>query len=210
MTAFEPFPKIPRLRRDCIITEKLDGTNAQVYIRPADEDESGYMAALESGIDTQIEVDGVPAYIRAGSRTRYLHHGGKQDNFGFGMWVFQNAHELAKLGFGRHFGEWYGVGIQRGYELAERRFALFNVHRWNWDPNRPACCGVVPKLGTDTTPFSSDIVDNALNYLRTYGSVAVPGYLKPEGVVVYLPAAKQLFKVLLENDDKPKAKGHQQ
>ena len=29
---FEPFPKIARLSRPCVITEKIDGTNAQIYI----------------------------------------------------------------------------------------------------------------------------------------------------------------------------------
>jgi hypothetical protein len=31
---FKEFQKIPRLRRDCVITEKLDGTNAQICIVP--------------------------------------------------------------------------------------------------------------------------------------------------------------------------------
>jgi hypothetical protein len=29
---FEPFPKLARLARECVVTEKLDGTNAQVKI----------------------------------------------------------------------------------------------------------------------------------------------------------------------------------
>jgi hypothetical protein len=29
---FQAFPKIPRLVRDCVITEKLDGTNASIII----------------------------------------------------------------------------------------------------------------------------------------------------------------------------------
>jgi hypothetical protein len=31
-TEFVPFPKIKRLFRDVIVTEKLDGTNGQIYI----------------------------------------------------------------------------------------------------------------------------------------------------------------------------------
>ena len=34
---FQPFSKIARLNRDCVITEKLDGTNAQVHVVPAAE-----------------------------------------------------------------------------------------------------------------------------------------------------------------------------
>ena len=31
-TEIQTFNKIPRLSRDCVITEKLDGTNAQILI----------------------------------------------------------------------------------------------------------------------------------------------------------------------------------
>ena len=31
---FVPFPKMARLRRDILITEKIDGTNAQIVIVP--------------------------------------------------------------------------------------------------------------------------------------------------------------------------------
>lgn len=31
-TQFVSFPKMPRLHREIVITEKLDGTNAQVYL----------------------------------------------------------------------------------------------------------------------------------------------------------------------------------
>ena len=34
MIEFKSFPKIPRLFRDCVITEKLDGTNGIVHIQP--------------------------------------------------------------------------------------------------------------------------------------------------------------------------------
>ena len=33
---------------------------------------------------------------------------------------------------GRHFGEWWGSGIQRGYGLDEKTFSLFNAYRWGW------------------------------------------------------------------------------
>jgi hypothetical protein len=40
--------------------------------------------------------------------------------------------------------------------------------------------------------------------LRLDGSYAAPGYMKPEGIVVYHTAAKQMFKVTIENDEQPK------
>lgn len=172
---FVPFPKIPRLKRGCIITEKLDGTNAQIVI-----DEDGN--------------------VRAGSRNRWITP--ENDNFGFASWVAQNKDSLLELGVGQHFGEWWGFGIQRGYGLHERRFSLFNTGRWSDPAVRPACCGVVPVLADGD--FTSTIVDETLEALKAGGSVAAPGFMKPEGVIVFMTASRHLYKVLAENDNEPK------
>ncbi len=197
MIEFVGFPKIPRLRRDCTITEKIDGTNGQVHIRTPLEE------PFEFGIDTHINIDGVPSYIRAGSRNRWLYQSGKGDNFGFGAWVTAHAHELASLGFGAHFGEWYGYGIQRGYGIDHKRFALFNTQRWGGhNPSTPACCHVVPQINVRS--FEDSVVSDALIGLLNHGSLAVPGFMQPEGIVVFMHASKTLHKVLLENDELPK------
>jgi hypothetical protein len=47
-------------------------------------------------------------------------------------------------------------------------------------------------------------VEECLARLRTGGSIAAPGFMNPEGVVVFHSAASQLFKVLLENDERAK------
>lgn len=171
---FVAFPKIPRLKRGCVITEKIDGTNAQVC----------------------VDADGS---VRAGSRNRWISVG--DDNFGFAKWVEGNVEELRKLGPGIHYGEWWGAGIQRGYGLKEKRFSLFNVSRWTTDV-RPECCGVVPLLYMGD--FTTDAVDKTLGDLVAYGSVAAPGFEKPEGVIVFMTAARHLYKVLAENDNEPK------
>lgn len=176
MITFEEFPKIPRLKRECVITEKIDGTNAQVVITEDGE-------------------------IGACSRTRVITPGKDTDNFGFAAWVQDNREELLKMGPGRHFGEWYGAGIQRTYGLTERRFALFNTARWNpQNPNKPACCEVVPILFVGALGDA----DQALQDLEKNGSKAVPGFMRPEGVVVYHAASRNLFKAVIENDDVPK------
>lgn len=114
---FIPFPKISRLSRDIIITEKIDGTNAQIYI-------------------TENEV-------LAGSRTKWITP--EQDNYGFAKWVESNEEALrTELGIGQHFGEWWGGKIQRGYGLSEKRFSLFNTSRWKDVPL--TLCSVVPVL----------------------------------------------------------------
>lgn len=182
---FQDFQKIPRLFRDCVVTEKIDGTNASVVI-------------TEDG------------QIRAGSRTRYIYpnkpkaEGQKRaevtDNYGFAAWVEAHKEELLRLGKGRHFGEWYGKGINRNYGIEEKRFALFNT-----SVDRailPNCVGVVPVLYTG--PFDLVAIREVMDGLRKNGSVAVPGWLKPEGVVVFHVAAGKLFKATLESDGKPK------
>lgn len=175
--AFEEFEKIPRLKRGCVITEKIDGTNAQIHITEAGE-------------------------ILAGSRTRYITP--KDDNFGFAKWVEANKTELMKLGPGRHFGEWWGSGVQRGYGLknGEKRFSMFNVGRWTQE-TLPSCVGLVPVLYEGT--FSSDVVDRLIQDLRDNGSKAAPGFTNPEGLIVYHAAARSMFKVTLEKDEEPKS-----
>lgn len=201
---FQEFEKIARLNREVIVTEKIDGTNGQVHIRSADG------SVLVHGYDCQIAIDGVPHYIRAGSRNRWVAHVGGDDNNGFGRWVYQHAHELAALGAGAHFGEWWGQGIQRKYGLTEKRWSLFNVGRWK-DPGDafappsavlvPLCCNVVPIIATGV---GMDCVEVALGALRKQGSFAASGFMHPEGVVAFHTAARTLFKVTLERDSEPK------
>jgi len=44
----------------------------------------------------------------------------------------------------------------------------------------------------------------ALEYLRVDGSQAVPGFMKPEGIVIWHKASGTLLKATLEGDEKPK------
>lgn len=175
---FQSFRSIPRLMRDIIITEKIDGTNAQVHI--SDDGE-----------------------IRAGSRNRWITP--EDDNFGFAAWVQAHADELLALGPGAHYGEWWGPGIQRGYGLAEKQFSLFNTHRWSDDlGDRPKCCRVVPTLYRGL--FSQEAIGQALSNLHNDGSVASPGFMRPEGICIFHVAANQLFKLTLEGDGHKGAK----
>lgn len=167
---FRGFPKLARLFRECVITEKIDGTNACVVIG-----EGGQVAAQ--------------------SRTRLITP--QSDNFGFAAWVQANEKELSELGPGYHYGEWWGPGIQRGYGLRDRVFSLFNVKRWG--ESRPACCNVVPVLYQG--PFCTERVNAILDSLRITGSIASPGFMRPEGIVVFHTASSVSFKVTLEGDE---------
>ena len=178
---FEPFQKIARLSRECTITEKIDGTNGCIFI-------------------------GDDGTFKVGSRTRWL-DATTGDNHGFMLWALQNKDDLMKLGPGRHFGEWWGSGIQRGYGLqkGEKRFSLFNTYKWSDALGaRPACCHVVPVLFNGL--FSSGAVQDAMDELVRHGSKASPGFQDPEGVIVYHHAANFYFKKTLSKDEEWKGK----
>jgi len=182
-----------RLSRECIITEKIDGTNAQILIT-----EDGQMLV--------------------GSRTRWITP--EQDNAGFARWAMEHREELLQLGPGRHFGEWWGSGIQRNYGLKEKRFSLFNVSRWcmhDEEPQRiptadprivkmqdrlPKCCHLVPELYRGE--FCTIRIEKALCDLHVYGSKASQGFSHPEGIVVYHVAGNVGFKKTIEKDNQPK------
>ncbi len=163
---FVPFPKIPRLHKECVVTEKIDGTNGLIYI--ADD-----------------------GNMFVGSRNRWL--SAESDNFGFHRWATENRDELEKLGPGRHHGEWWGSGIQRGYGLVkgEKRFSLFNVNIWN-EENKPECCYVVPTLYTGV--FDTEVIHEVMYLLTEMGSQASEGFMNPEGVMIYHSAANHYFK----------------
>jgi len=201
---FVGFPKIPRYSRECVITEKIDGTNAQIYI-PTEQDRLCNLLRVTEDNRIRLGEDRVVPFL-CGSRSRWIFP--ENDNHGFAKWAYENAEELLRLGPGRHFGEWWGQGIQRGYGLKEKRFSLFNIKRWADDAVRPACCHVVPVIvtGTFAVPVSEDktIVDVALSLLRDKGSFAAPGFMKPEGVIIYHVAGNILFKKTLEDDEKAK------
>jgi len=212
-TEFQAFPKIARYSREVIVTEKIDGTNAQVMV--VETDTIGFPC---EGAGAVFEHDGLALF--AGSRKRWITP--EADNFGFAKWVRDHAWELLTLGPGRHFGEWWGSGIQRGYglEKGEKRFSLFNVARWclhgetprqipcgdprtvNRQDALPACVGLVPVLWRGL--FDDLDTDHILADLAESGSRAAPGFMHPEGVVVFHSAGCVGFKKTLEGDGEPK------
>lgn len=213
MKKFEAFPKIPRFQREIIITEKLDGTNASVYIEEYTEPLSE--TVLPYG-EPLFFIDKFAVW--AGSRNRWISE--EDDNFGFAAWVKENAEELVGLGPGHHYGEWWGRGIQRGYGLDKRVFSLFNVGRWNIE-NLPHCCNVVPTLykgplwlepnnGSNLDgyqPFDGGLAtEAAIEYLKQHGSMAAIGFMNPEGIIIYHTAGNVLFKQTLEKDNEPKSR----
>ena len=197
---FQEFKKIPRLNRDIVITEKLDGTNAQIYICHK-LDLLGDLTNFCGFVDLKI-AENETHIIFAGSRTKWITPGKQTDNYGFAGWVKENSEELFKLGEGHHFGEWWGNGIQRNYGCPEKRFSLFNVGKWSDDLIRPKCCHIVPKLYEGL--FDTNKIKEVLEDLRVHGSYAIP-YLNPEGICLYHTASRELYKITLKDDEKPKS-----
>lgn len=178
MIEFKEFGKIPRLNREVVVTEKIDGTNACIVVVDAPTFEE--------------------RQVFAQSRNRVITP--DKDNYGFARWVEANADNLKQLGPGYHYGEWWGNGIQRGYNQDRKRFSLFNT--WRWKDARPECCDVVPVLAEGVGFYET--VDDAMRILIRDGSQAAPGFTDPEGLICWHVAANQYFKVTCKNDEKPK------
>jgi hypothetical protein len=201
---FQPWPKIARLNRDVVVTEKIDGTNSAIVIQKT---EQGFFPAPEDDLRVKslVAVGDAQYDVYAQSRNRFITPGKATDNAGFAGWVAKNVNSLVELlGEGTHFGEWWGGGIQRGYNLTEKRFSLFNTARWGEVDFGGLVEGltVVPVLYTG--PFVSSIIRDQVELLHKFGSIASPGFPRPEGVVIWHEAARQSFKVTLEGDEAPK------
>jgi hypothetical protein len=199
---FVEFPKMARYSREVIVTEKIDGTNAAVVIEDALLLDGPHKACMPANAIAKVG----NLNIYAQSRTRFITP--ENDNAGFARWVVEKAEQLVDLGPGRHFGEWFGSGIQRTYGLQEKRFALFNVSRWNDPSVRPLCCHVVPTLWHGN--FSDLRADLVLGELALFGSQAVPGFMRPEGIVVFHTAGNVGFKKTIEKDEVPKSVAQRQ
>ncbi len=171
---FQSFGKILHIGKLYMsITQKIHGSNAQVYI---------------------WEEDGIKK-IKAGCRTRWITP--EDDNYGFAKFIEDHADEfIEKLGVGRHFGEWAGPGINSSEGLSEKTLVLFNWRRWN-DKELPARTTVVPMLYKGS--ISLNTINELMQELKEQGSFLVPGYMKPEGVVIELDG--QFYKNVFDLEE---------
>lgn len=190
---FKKWSSTPRWHKGLHITEKIDGTNACVVVG-----------------------DG---WVKAQSRKRLITP--DNDNFGFARWVHDNAGALTDaLGFGYHYGEWFGEGIQKNpLQILGRRFALFNTWHWARPENAERLEMVdglehVPVLHDENIhgPATWETIPLILQELSTWGSKVrgLPaiwddksGFYttpKPEGIIVWHRETQQKYKILLEGD----------
>lgn len=176
---FRAWSKIPRLENEIYyITEKIDGTNGAIIIQDSAVEDGKILARANS------------FYIWAQSRTRLITP--EDDNFSFAKWVKDNAEQLiSDLGVGYHYGEWWGKGINRGYGLEERRFSLFNPTKHS------DVCYHVPKIAAVSAEALIETIQDEIEQLKM-GSYAAPGYMRPEGLVIYAEKAKTYWKVIID------------
>jgi hypothetical protein len=212
---FEAWPKTPRLSADrTSITEKIDGTNAAVIIQnlgPAGLE--GFIPDPEA-TPPVIGRDNNAYIVGAQSRKRLITP--ESDNYGFASWVWENREDIVDLlGSGRHFGEWWGRGIQRGYGMDRKVFSLFNYFRFSkiaqerhdWrNRARGINMATVPMISVGK--FSDTNIKDALDLLRENGSFASAewGVLfdRPEGIIIRHADLGGNLKAFIENDDIPK------
>ena len=201
VAVFAQFPKIARFCREVVVTEKIDGTNAQILIS-------------DTGPITLKSGRVVPFMV--GSRNRWIFP--EADNNGFARWAYDNEALVLKLGHGRHFGEWWGAGIQRRYGQDRKRLSLFNTMRWREvgsEPVKIAARGNSrDSMVQDVAPDGIEVVpvlwkgkmselntDKIMADLKEHGSYAAPGYMNPEGIVIYHVAGNLSFKRTFEGDE---------
>lgn len=184
---FQAWPKTMRQYREIVVSEKLDGSNAAI----------------------QFSDDGD---IAAQSRKRLIKPG--DDNFAFAHWAYGNKEKLFDLlGPGIHFGEWYGRSIQRTYGLDHKRFALFNIAKWGEEFAEPVkfddgtLLTVPPVLYRGV--YSDEEIRDALKRLHDFGSVAVPDFMNPEGLVIFHTQTRLCTKYTLDDNDDSKYMRHE-
>lgn len=162
---FKSFGKINHFKAAKFsITQKIHGSNATILIWP-NEEKGG-------------ELD-----LVCGSRTRWIYPG--DDNYGFAGFVHANKEAFIKhLGVGKHDGEWAGLGINSGEGLLEKTLILFDWWKYPEGRQLPPGCRAVPLLYAG--PVNLNKIDEVMSELKANGSKLVPGFERPEGVVINL------------------------
>lgn len=197
MGEFKAWGSTKRENKSKTITEKINGTNACVVAQNGK--------------------------VTAQSRNRIITP--DDDNFGFAKWVYDNAGALIDtLGWGYHYGEWYGEGIQKNpLGIEGKRFALFHATKYT-EANGFELSKVD---GLETVPLlhhgQCDVytIPGIMQDLQTYGTKvqgakttpmesAIPGlpvefvYNKAadaEGIIIWNNETRTRTKLLLENDE---------
>lgn len=190
---FKSWGSTTRENKNKTITEKIDGTNACIVI--------------------------YNGKVTAQSRKRIITP--DDDNYGFARWVYDNAGVLMDtLGYGYHYGEWYGEGIQKNpLGIEGKRFALFWATKYTeqngYELNKVDGLETVPLLHHGQCDIWT--IPNIMQDLDTYGSKVVGAKTTPinipgldeflfnkaadaEGIIIWNNETRTRTKMLLEDD----------
>jgi hypothetical protein len=178
MGEFKKWSSTPRWHNGLTITEKIDGTNACIVIYNGE--------------------------VKAQSRKRIITP--DDDNFGFARWVYDNAGALMDtLGYGYHYGEWFGEGIQKNpLGIEGKRFALFHATKYTasngYDLEQVDNLETVPLLhhGQATIWTIPDVVGSLARGSKVVGADVDA---EAEGIIVWHKETRVKYKILLTNDD---------
>lgn len=195
---FEAWPKtkhVDKVLGSVVVTEKIDGTNACLVF-----DADGKMFAQ--------------------SRNRIITPA--TDNQGFARWAYHHQEELFHiLGEGRHFGEWWGKGLHRGYDMPHSVFSIFNVGRFyksepgdplNSMSTRAATSSIFDQVSAVphifTGEYNSPEMNAAIAELANGKSKAAAAYNveynNPEGVCFFFREFDKVAKLVFANPGKHK------
>lgn len=193
MGEFRGWGSTTRENKNKTITEKIDGTNGCVVI--------------------------YNGQVKAQSRKRIITP--DDDNYGFAKWVYENAGALMDtLGFGYHYGEWFGEGIQKNpLGIEGKRFALFHATKYTeangFDLSRVdgletvpllhhGQCDVwtIPDIMSDLQDFGSKVVGAAQQTVQSniFEDLSWTKAADAEGIIIWNNETKTRTKMLLEND----------
>jgi hypothetical protein len=202
LDSFKEFSKMQRLEKATIlITQKLHGTNASVWITAINP-----VMVVPENFKPFVTTDG-EFVVRPAKRTSFIDL--ENDNFGFAKFVAKNKDALARcLGPGTWFGEWVGPGINSGEGLKEKQFALFNTMALDDKILNMRAAGLWPE-NVDTVPVlffgvTSNIgieAAAAMEKLKTEGSQYAPGFMRPEGIVIQVLGTSATFKQVFESEE---------
>lgn len=202
MPGFKRWPSTPPLFGHATLTEKIDGHTVGIHVELIKRNPQTRAVLIREGDVMEMNREGQAAFYRVWvqSRNRYLTP--QRDVAGVAAWAQANAAGLAMtLGPGRHFGEWWGYKICRTYGLpkGDRRFSLFNTQRWSGiDGSQVPGLYAVPVLWAGVLSPDLGAVTENIEKLRAGGSVAVPGYMYPEGTVLWHHEADTMLEHTFE------------
>lgn len=205
----------PSYGNEVVVTEYVDGPRCAVgmTILPKASPE-GEVGAHDPGVGISktelanllhiiVRPDGTRYGVWAQTSRRIVKP--SDDVYGFAAWVQDNAEALlAVLGTGIHYGIWHGEGIQRGYGMGYRAFALLDVRYRKVLQDALLRGKLVPGLTVVPELYRGfpqrDAVASALRRLRGCGSLVAP-FTASKGVVLYVSGHE--FTIPHETDHPP-------